>query len=99
MDVYEELKKLFNVKQDTWNLFYKLKQCTQYESNDNLYLFRNNRSKLQFVDYLKRHKIEHYNSRMCAFWNEFDGKKTYLRTIKEIKNIDGYRFKNVYFMD
>lgn len=101
MDKYEDLKKLFNVKEDTWQLFYTLKYTTQIATNndDTLYLFRNRISKSRFIDFIKQNKIKYYNSNVGAYWDTFSDKKTYLRTVDEIKKLDGYRFKKIYFVD
>ncbi len=98
MNIYDEVRTLMSIQAKSIKLYNMLKLVLMEESQNILYIFRNRVSKLEYLKYAKRYQksINIKDDIVVYITNEIP---VYLKTIDECKQLEGYRFKEIYFVD
>lgn len=84
MDLFDEVKLLFNISEEAFEIFKLLKYITIFGEGNRIVVCRNNNDKRKIVNILKKFRIEEL---------------VYVRTIQQCKeNLDGLRCKEIIFI-
>lgn len=103
MNLYNEVKTMFEISDVAMKLFEELKFTRKYvSSTDELYIYNNiNTLELDYREMIHKHpELINYSDRKRKIIYFKNGIKVYLKTIYECtRGLDGYRFGKVKFRD